>query len=59
MGDTSNQCKGSTGVIFGREKLIKPNTTYLFRITSLDAVIQDITSLLTWYEGELDLPRLT
>lgn len=59
IGNTSNQGKGSTGAIVGREKLLKPNTTYLFRITSLDAATQDIASLLTWYEGELDLPRLT
>lgn len=57
IGNTSQQGKGSAGIIAGREKLLKPNTTYLFRITSLDAVAQDITSLLTWYEGELDLPR--
>ena len=56
IGNTSNQGKGSTGAIVGREKLLKPNTTYLFRITSLDAATQDIASLLTWYEGELDLP---
>ena len=59
IGNTSNQGKGSTGAIVGREKLLKPNTTYLFRITSLDAAAQDIASLLTWYEGGLDLPRLT
>lgn len=56
IGNTSNQGKGSTGTIVGREKLLKANTTYLFRITSLDAAAQDITSLLTWYEGDLDLP---
>tara|TARA_R110000772_G_scaffold154265_1_gene265239 strand:- start:902 stop:1474 length:573 start_codon:yes stop_codon:yes gene_type:complete len=56
IGNTSNQGKGSSGQVAGREKLLKANTTYLFRITSLDAASQDITSLLTWYEGELDLP---
>lgn len=56
IGNTSNQGKGSAGVVAGREKLLKPNTTYLFRITSLDSQVQDITSLLTWFEGELDLP---
>ena len=56
IGNTSNQGKGSTGAVVGREKLLKPNTIYLFRLTSLDASAQDITSLLTWYEGELDLP---
>ena len=56
IGNTSNQGKGSTGAIVGREKILKPNTTYLFRITSLDSASQSIASLLTWYEGELDLP---
>jgi hypothetical protein len=56
IGNTSQQGKGSTGSIVGREKLLKANTTYLFRLTSLDTQLQDITSLLTWYEGGLDLP---
>jgi hypothetical protein len=56
IGNTSNQGKGVTGAIIGREKIMKPNTAYLFRLTSLDTQAQDITSLLTWYEGELDLP---
>ena len=57
IGNTSQQGKGSTGAIIGREKLLKPNTIYLFRLTSLEATQpQDIASLLTWYEGELDLP---
>ena len=56
IGNTSNQGKGSTGSIIGREKLLKPNTVYLFRLKSLDSAAQDIASLLTWYEGELDLP---
>lgn len=56
IGNTSNQGKGASGAIIGREKLLKRNTIYLFRLTSLDNQSQDITSLLTWYEGELDLP---
>jgi len=56
IGNTSNQGKGTPGTIVGREKLLKRNTVYLFRLTSLDSQLQDITSLLTWYEGELDLP---
>lgn len=56
IGNTSNQGKGSTGAIIGREKLLKPNTVYLFRLTSLDSSSQTIASLLTWYEGPLDLP---
>jgi hypothetical protein len=56
VGNTSIQGKGTSGAVIGREKLLKPNTIYLFRIISLDTMPQDITSLLTWYEGELDLP---
>lgn len=56
IGNTSNQGKGTAGIVVGRESLLKPNTTYLFRITSIDSAAQDVTSLLTWYEGELDLP---
>ena len=56
IGNTSNQGKGTSGVVTGREALLKPNTVYLFRITSLDSATQDVTSLLSWYEGELDLP---
>lgn len=57
IGNTSNQGKGTAGIIIGREKLLKPNTAYLFRLTSLDTLPQNIASLLTWYEGELDLPQ--
>lgn len=57
IGNQSNQGKGVTGTVVGREKILKPNTAYLLRLTSLDTQPQDITSLLTWYEGELDLPR--
>lgn len=56
IGNKSNQGEGSSGSILGREKLLKPNTVYLFRLTSLDTQTQDISSLLTWYEGGLDLP---
>jgi hypothetical protein len=56
IGNTSIQGKGTAAVISGREHLLKANTTYLFRLTSLDTTAQDITSLLTWYEGDLDLP---
>lgn len=56
IGNTSIQGKGSTGSVIGREKILKPNTTYLFRITSLDSSAQNISSLLTWFEGPLDMP---
>jgi len=58
IGNTSNQGKGDPGKVLGRERLLRRNTTYLLRLTSLDTQPQDITSLLSWYEGELDLPRL-
>lgn len=58
IGNTSNQGKGDPGKVLGRERLLRPNTAYLLRLTSLDTQPQDITSLLSWYEGELDLPRL-
>lgn len=57
IGNTSNQGQGTASTVVGRESVLKPNTTYLLRIKSLDAQPQDVTSLLTWYEGELDLPR--
>lgn len=42
---------------FGIETVFAPNTTYLFRITSIDATeAQRFVSYTTWYEGELDLP---
>lgn len=56
IGNTSNQGQGATAAVVGREKLLKPNTTYLFRLRSLDASSQDVSSLLSWYEGKLDLP---
>lgn len=57
IGNTSVQGKGNTGTVSERERLLKPNTAYLFKITSLDTQPQRVSSLLTWYEGELDLPR--
>lgn len=56
FGNSSNQGKGGIGAALGSEKLLKPNTAYLFRLTSLDTGTQNISSLLSWYEGELDLP---
>lgn len=58
IGNASNQGKGDPGKVLGRERLLRRNTTYLLRLTSLDTQPQNITSLLSWYEGELDLPRL-
>lgn len=58
LGSTSQQSKGSPSRELGQEKILKPNTAYLFRITSLDAQIQGITSALSWYEGQIDLPLI-
>lgn len=56
FGNASNQGKGGLQPVLGDEKLLKPNTTYLLRLTSLDSQPQTISSLLSWYEGPLDLP---
>jgi hypothetical protein len=39
------------------ERILAPNTAYLLRLTNLDAGAQQVASHLSWYEGELDLPR--
>ena len=56
LGNSSRQGKGAVGSIVGQERIMKPNTAYLLRLTSLDNQAQDITSFLSWYEGGLDLP---
>ena len=41
----------------GEEFLFDANTTYLFKITSIDgADAQRVFSYVTWYEGDTDLP---
>lgn len=57
IGNTSIQGKGGTLQIAGRERILKPNTTFLFYTTSLDTQPQDIAFFDSWYEGDLDLPR--
>lgn len=57
IGSSSQQSKGATSVVAGSEQILKPNTAYLFRITSLDPQIQSVASFLSWYEGVIDLPR--
>ena len=56
IGNTSRQGQGSTNIVAGGERIFKPNTAYLLRITSLDTQNQRISSYLSWYEGTLDLP---
>jgi len=56
IGNASNQGKGGLINQPGEEKILKPNTAYLLRITSLDSASQQVSSSLSWYEGTLDLP---
>lgn len=46
----------STFSTFGIERVLAPNTTYLQRITNDSAAIQRVSSYLTWYEGQTDIP---
>lgn len=46
----------STYSTFGVERLLRPNTTYLQRITNDSGAAQRVTGFLTWYEGGTDLP---
>lgn len=39
------------------ERVLKPNTKYLLRITNNDAAAQKIAAYITWYEGTPDLPE--
>ena len=57
IGINSQQAKGSSSREIGQEKVLKPNTAYLFRLTSVDNQIEDVTTALSWYEGPIDLPR--
>jgi hypothetical protein len=56
IGNASLTGKGGAVGIKGRQRILKPNTTYMLRLTSLDSTAQDVASFLTWYEGDLDLP---
>lgn len=56
LGNQSNQGKGATDTGIVGERILKPNTAYLLRLTSLDTQSQSVASFLSWYEGELDLP---
>ena len=56
IGPDSVQGKGSTGQNVGQEKVLKPNTVYQLRLKSLDTQAQGIASIISWYEGTLDLP---
>ena len=56
IGPDSAQSKGSIGKDVGQEKILKPNTAYQLRLKSLDSQPQNIASIISWYEGGLDLP---
>ena len=57
IGSASNQGKGSPSTNVGQEKILKPNTAYLLRLENLDSSTSKVTSTLSWFEGELDLPK--
>lgn len=46
----------STYTTLGIERILAPNTTYLQRITNDSPAIQEVTSYLSWFEGNTDLP---
>ena len=54
IGNESNQSQGGTGIEGSKELILKPNTTYAFRVTSLSAS-QNVFIYNSWYEGELDV----
>ncbi|MCY1435908.1 hypothetical protein D9M71_520190 [compost metagenome] len=41
----------------GIERRLRPNTTYLQRITNDSGATQRVSGYLSWYEGDSDLPR--
>ncbi|MGL4584077.1 MAG: hypothetical protein ACRCVU_13990 [Flavobacterium sp.] len=52
IGNTSNQGRGDSANL-GQPLFMLPNTTYLLRITSLDAAAQNFSSNISWYEGSV------
>lgn len=46
----------STFSVFGLERVLAPNTSYLLRITNDSGAAQEIAAYLSWYEGGTDLP---
>ena len=49
--------KVGTYATLGNERILRPNTTYLLRLTNTSAAAMDIATYLSWYEGGTDLPR--
>lgn len=52
IGNASNQGQGGQAVL-GEALYLKPNTTYLLRLTNLDTLVADISSTIAWSEGNL------
>ncbi len=53
---TGNSVNG-TYAVDGAERVLKPNTKYLLRITNNDAATQKAAAIFSWYEGTTDLPE--
>lgn len=51
IGNTTGSGQGALATI-GQPLYMLPNTTYLLRITNLDAGASDFTSFISWYEGD-------
>lgn len=47
----------STYAVTGNERVLRPNTTYLQRITNDSGAAQRVSSYLTWFEGNPDFPN--
>jgi len=47
----------STYSVSGNERVLRPNTTYLQRITNDSGAAQRVASYLTWFEGTPDFPN--
>lgn len=52
IGNVTGSGQGGMAVL-GQPLYMLPNTTYLLRITNLDAAASDFTSFISWYEGYL------
>ena len=52
IGNATGSGQGGFATI-GQPLYMLPNTTYLLRITNLDAGSSDFTSFISWYEGAL------
>ncbi len=48
---------GGAGGVAGLERILAPNSTYLYKITNTNGTAQDISSYFSWYEGDLDFPK--